>query len=89
MAGGTHAFDMIKRLKENDNLKKLKYFKKTEAARAGKSSNPIIIDADSWVHERTTKEKFDFGRLVTIIFKVLLLTGLVALIGYLILRLLD
>jgi hypothetical protein len=28
MAGGTHVFDMIKRLKENDNLRKLKYFKR-------------------------------------------------------------
>jgi hypothetical protein len=88
MAGGTHAFDMIKRLKENENLKKLKYFKKT-AAKAGKSSNPIIIDADSWINERSIKEEFDFSRLVTIIFKVLLLTGLVALVWYLILKLLG
>lgn len=28
MAGGTHAFDMIKRLRENENLRKLNYFKK-------------------------------------------------------------
>jgi hypothetical protein len=28
MSGGTHVFDMIKRLKENDNLRKLKYFKR-------------------------------------------------------------
>lgn len=27
MAGGTHAFDMIKRLRENENLRKLNYFK--------------------------------------------------------------
>ena len=27
MAGGTHVFDMIKRLKENENLKKNNYFK--------------------------------------------------------------
>lgn len=27
MAGGTSAFDMIKRMKENENLKKKKYFK--------------------------------------------------------------
>ena len=27
MAGGTHGFDMIKRLKENENLRKLNYFK--------------------------------------------------------------
>ena len=30
MAGGTHVFDMIKRLKENENLKKKNYFKKTK-----------------------------------------------------------
>jgi hypothetical protein len=89
MAGGTHAFDMIKRLKENDNLKKLKYFKKTDAARAVKPSNPIVINADSWVNERAIKEEFDFSRLVTIIFKVLLLLGLVALVGYLIFQLLS
>ncbi len=29
MAGGTHVFDMIKRLRENENLRKLNYFKKT------------------------------------------------------------
>lgn len=28
MAGGTHVFDMIKRLKENRNLRTFKYFKK-------------------------------------------------------------
>lgn len=27
MAGGTHAFDMIKRLRDNDNLRKKNYFK--------------------------------------------------------------
>jgi CYTH domain-containing protein len=27
MAGGTHAFDMIKTLKNNENLKRLSYFK--------------------------------------------------------------
>ena len=27
MAGGTHAFDMIKRLRENENLRKKGYFK--------------------------------------------------------------
>ena len=28
MAGGTHAFDMIKRLKQNEALRKLPYFKR-------------------------------------------------------------
>lgn len=27
MAGGTHVFDMIKRLRENENLRRLSYFK--------------------------------------------------------------
>lgn len=30
MAGGTHVFDMIKRLKDNENLRKKNYFKKTK-----------------------------------------------------------
>jgi hypothetical protein len=28
MAGGTHVFDMIKRIRENENLRKRSYFKK-------------------------------------------------------------
>ena len=40
MAGGTHAFDMIKRLKENENLKKNNYFKAKGAnTRISKSLN--------------------------------------------------
>jgi hypothetical protein len=31
MAGGTHAFDMIKTLKNNENLKRLSYFKAKQA----------------------------------------------------------
>ena len=40
MAGGTHVFDMIKRLKENENLKKNNYFKTKGAyTRISKSIN--------------------------------------------------
>jgi predicted RNA polymerase sigma factor len=40
MAGGTHVFDMIKRLKENENLKKNNYFKTRGAyTRISKSIN--------------------------------------------------
>ena len=40
MAGGTHVFDMIKRLKENENLKKNNYFKTKRAyTRVSKSIN--------------------------------------------------
>lgn len=30
MAGGTHAFDMIKRMKQNESLRKLPYFKRKQ-----------------------------------------------------------
>jgi len=30
MAGGTHVFDMIQRLKDNENLRKKNHFKKTK-----------------------------------------------------------
>jgi hypothetical protein len=40
MAGGTHVFDMIKRLKENENLRKNNYFKTKGAyTRTSKSIN--------------------------------------------------
>lgn len=40
MAGGTHAFDMIKRLKENENLRKNNYFKaKSAYAKISKAIN--------------------------------------------------
>lgn len=34
MAGGTHAFDMIKRMKQNEKLRKLPYFKRKQEYRA-------------------------------------------------------
>jgi hypothetical protein len=42
MAGGTHVFDMIKRLKENENLKKKNYFKIKETYT--KASRSINVD---------------------------------------------
>jgi hypothetical protein len=50
MAGGTHVFDMIKRLKENENLKKNDYFKTRHMHR--QSSGSPGID-----HKSTTKEE--------------------------------
>jgi hypothetical protein len=47
MAGGTHVFDMIKRLKQNQELKKLKYFKKQQSS-AHASNDRIVIDKNSW-----------------------------------------
>lgn len=40
MAGGTHIFDMIKRLKENDNLKKKGYFKNREHSKTSPTIQP-------------------------------------------------
>ena len=40
MAGGTHVFDMIKRLKQNEDLKKNNYFKaKSAYTRISKTVN--------------------------------------------------
>jgi hypothetical protein len=51
MAGGTHAFDMIKRLRENENLRKHKYFKaKDTYHRPGKPHEEEFLTA-------TTEEK--------------------------------
>ena len=50
MAGGTHAFDMIKRLKENENLKKNDYFK-TRHMYTQPSGSPGID------HKSSTKEE--------------------------------
>lgn len=43
MAGGTHVFDMIKRLRDNDNLRKNDYFKKTRELYR-KTSTSINLD---------------------------------------------
>ena len=43
MAGGTHVFDMIKRLRENENLRKKNYFKKSRATYS-RTSNAINLD---------------------------------------------
>ena len=46
MAGGTHAFDMIKTLKNNENLRRLNYFKaKQTYARKFKEKNIDIRSA--------------------------------------------
>lgn len=43
MAGGTHIFDMIKRLKENENLKKKGYFKSKGSIAS--SSQQVLQDS--------------------------------------------
>ena len=43
MAGGTHVFDMIKRLRENDNLRKKNYFKKSRETYS-RTSKAINLD---------------------------------------------
>ena len=51
MAGGTHVFDMIKRLKENENLKKKNYFKKIKDTDK-RTSKSINVD-----YKTATKEE--------------------------------
>ena len=92
MAGGTHAFDMIKRIKENENLKKLKYFKKNEKNKPVKSGQPIILDSSSWTNENSIKNKkdgFAFGRLVTRFFRIVIIMALIGVIYYLIMKILS
>jgi hypothetical protein len=58
MAGGTHAFDMIKRLKENENLKKNNYYKKTKTSYKQKL-NALNVDYISCSEEerKSIREK--------------------------------
>jgi hypothetical protein len=51
MAGGTHVFDMIKRLKENENLKKNSYFK-TRHIYTQSSGSPNLVDRSGTKEER-------------------------------------
>jgi hypothetical protein len=51
MAGGTHAFDMIKRLKENENLRKRRnYFKAKERYQI--IEKHLLIDYKTASHEQ-------------------------------------
>lgn len=50
MAGGTHVFDMIKRLRQNQALGKLRYFKK-QAVKTPASHDPLAIDQSSWTYQ--------------------------------------
>ena len=50
MAGGTSAFDMIKRLKENENLRKKKYFK-------NKNSYTLKLDSVNLDYKTASKEQ--------------------------------
>jgi len=51
MAGGTHVFDMILRLKENENLRKKNYFKKTKS-KYTRTSKSMDLD-----YKTATKEE--------------------------------
>ena len=50
MAGGTSAFDMIKRPKENENLRKKKYFK-------NKNSYTLKLDSVNLDYKTASKEQ--------------------------------
>ena len=58
MAGGTHVFDMIKRLRDNDNLRKKRYFQKQKGMI---SSEPLqdhvqVTGEERKAIERSTRE---------------------------------
>jgi heme/copper-type cytochrome/quinol oxidase subunit 4 len=81
MAGGTHVFDMIKRLKENSNLRNKKSFFKNKQAHTGSSKSSIIDtkveteeqrkEIEAALKKETIKEK---ERLITILVLSILLT---------------
>lgn len=89
MAGGTHVFDMIKRLKENSNLRNKKSYFKNKQAHIG-SSKPSIIDTKTETEEQrkeieatlkneTVKEK---RRLLLILVLSISLTAIVLILLY-------
>jgi hypothetical protein len=86
MAGGTHVFDMIKRLKENENLKKNNYFKTKGTYE--KIDKTINVD----FRQASTSEREEIRRLMAkerrhetrrFIITLVLSTGLTALILFL------
>jgi hypothetical protein len=52
MSGGTHVFDMIKRIKENENLKKNNYFKKVRQKYVNVSAIINLDDRKATEEER-------------------------------------
>lgn len=53
MAGGTHVFDMIKRLRDNENLRKKNYFKTKDTYR--RTAESLNIDVQTASHEEREK----------------------------------
>lgn len=80
MAGGTHVFDMIKRLKENENLRKMGYFKAKSAV--GSRVKTTNVDHKVATHEileqvriRTiTERRKDSKRIVRVLILSMLVT---------------
>jgi hypothetical protein len=91
MAGGTHAFDMIKRLKENQNLKTLHYFKKQKHLVA-KSKEPLLLDTNSWREENSSQgsnEIISPIKLLRVVYKVIAAIALLVVVIYLSIKLLS
>ena len=55
MSGGMHVFDMIKRLQENDNLKKMSYFKTKGQYKVG--GKALLHDITATEEERRAIRK--------------------------------
>ena len=86
MAGGTHVFDMIKRLKENENLRRKNYFKiKDTYAKASRSINVDYKIATKAEREEIRKKviaerKADARRSIMILIFSILMTGILVLL---------
>jgi hypothetical protein len=89
MAGGTHAFDMIKRLKENENLKKNNYFKTKGAyTRVSKSINVDFRIATNSEREEIRRRLVEEreGERRRLVLTLILSTALTAIIIFLFFR---
>lgn len=87
MAGGTHIFDMIKRLKENENLRKKSYFKNKGGIAQGTKSNTFtdntateeereVIRSQTRAEEIRERKK----SLITLLLSVFITIGLIVLL---------
>jgi hypothetical protein len=57
MAGGTHVFDMIKRLRNNENLRKKNYFKTKDTYRRTAESLSIDVKTASYEEREKLRNK--------------------------------
>ena len=87
MAGGTHVFDMIKRLRDNDNLRKKDYFKKSRESyrRTSKAINidyrTATEDERQLIRSEVIKDrKRDSRKSILILVASVLVTGLLILL---------